>query len=207
MNRILAYSICVISIMTSCVHSKTAGSAKLDFLTQSSSCCNYCIIPICHADKSNLLPNRDTIICCTDINSLYWEQNILLLSEHSFAKAVLDRYEHGRPIAVSNTAYKTLCSDKVEYDESIANVYKKEGISGILSLFHDCSINSLSKENYELFKYIAYLCWDNDIFFSCCGDSEAPRYKWSISGNSKYSKQMKSINSQEQWHYWGSTSD
>lgn len=113
------------------------------------------------------LHGKDTVLCLTDIKSLYFEQNIVMTTFSEFSDRIYQSIKYNRPLQISEDYYRLLLelNSIVEYDEKVDCIYRQNGVQGLLDLFESLDhlrlfINNESKA----VNYLAYLLWKNEYF-------------------------------------------
>ena len=121
------------------------------------------------------------IVCCA--KDLFGYMNVRIFSEETVNNRIFKLYSIGEPIVVSSELYESLSGGKIIADEDLSEVYKRQGIEGILRILSSKDLPLWERDDYEKFKYIISLCWEHDIFFTEHINDEYPLASWSISGN------------------------
>ena len=164
----------------------------------------FCIIPVASLLYDGKKYFRDTMTCCYPVEDLYCHLNIKYTSKKSFARAIFEHTYLDIPINISPELFADLRDDIIVVDDDIHTIYQKEGIEGVLVLLSTKEIFYWYYKDYERFKYIAYLCWKNDIFFfdNVLTETEEVNIpeKFDITGNRKWLKPYKSLAVEEMWH-------
>lgn len=114
-----------------------------------------------------LVYEKDTVLCCTDICSLYYEQNINMTSLPQFTKQVYDRCKSNKPIQISKDYYDYLIKHKciVEYDNDIDHLYRQKGVQGLLDYYESLNHSQLFfNSNNKPINYLVYLLWKNGYY-------------------------------------------
>lgn len=167
-NRPTALIIVMLSsfiLALSCSHNQTneeGGSDilyKVAFTAFAEGECTLIIVPFLHG--------KDTVLCCTDIGSLYYEQNILMTSFSQFSNKIYQSCKFNRPFRISEDYYKYLLDLNciVEYDEKVDRIYRQNGIQGLLDLFESMDHLHLFVNNDDkTVNYLAYLLWKNEYY-------------------------------------------
>lgn len=114
------------------------------------------IVPFVHGE--------DTILCCSDIISLYSELSIQVIPFRIFTDKLYQSCRLNQPFPISDDYYNFLDSLDciVKYDEVIDGIYHNGGIDGLLNYFNSldhrsrCFMNERTSVNY-----LAYLLWVN----------------------------------------------
>ena len=144
---------------------------------------------------------RDTMICCGCANDLYEKMDLKVFSEDSVMNILFNHCMQNEPIPVSSDLYKVWMQNKVIEDDDLRSLYGDKGIDGILEILSSKEMFYWDRDDYERFKYIIYLCWDHDIFFTDYMSDEAPNEMWFISGNTGLIEKYYNEGNKEQWHY------
>lgn len=149
----------------------------------------------------NIGYQNDTMLCCCPIGTLYERMNVFIEDECTFIDRAYNMLKSGGSIQVSPELYSDLYSYKVSVDAEINSIYKRDGIFGIISLLATRSIRDWEKNEYERFKYIVYLCWQNDLFFYDYTQDEVLAFKWYVTGNKSLTKRYYSLSDKDVWFY------
>ena len=141
----------------------------------------------------------DTIICCASLGLLYEKMNVKVFDEDTFIKRVYGNEKSGASIQVSPELFSYMYEYKVGVDEEIKSTYDRDGIYGVVSYLATRPIRDWEKNNYEKFKYIVYLCWQNNLFLYEHLNDEVFEFKWFVTGNKSLMKRYYSLSDKDVW--------
>lgn len=133
---------------------------------------HFVFVPMCYDVIDTLdfvIQKTDSFICCYDNSSLYNMLNFKFVDSTVFLETIYKKTISNDYIDIDKSTYLCLDNDRVTEIPEITQLYNEKGIEAVLETFdpEDSFYN-----HYTEFKYIAYLCWQNNIFISSEDESK-----------------------------------
>lgn len=117
-------------------------------------------------DEDDVVYNNrvDTSVLCTDDQSLYSLLNIKAVPQDIFLDQVYSCIKNRKAIRVSHQLYVQNEVHIVNVVDSIKASFDAQGKDWLIQKLTPRNINHLYNTDYESFKYLSYLGWENGIY-------------------------------------------
>ncbi len=111
---------------------------------------------------------KDSFLCFTTNDSPYWDCNIKMMSEDEFQERLCEKCINNEYIEISKEFYDSLERDRLIEIPHIKALYEQEGLKAVLEKYD--IIEMWDELDYQVVIYVAYLCWQEDVFITFGGE-------------------------------------